>query len=251
MPTLRHEAVDHAKESAAVIKARLRQLIEPIGPVGRPVTVHLDHDVPFGRFEFHIIFLRRLQWRRLGHRPARPLAPGPAPHPTSRPSNTPTHTDTSCPRHDATCTPFLSGHLTTDPCPPASASRFFLPKRQPDASSEEYLTPPTPRHARAVSMRTHSGSRSLMSTSLSPSRERARLRRAQSSRVRGPVQSASTLRVKTSDLGLRTSDFGLRPGEGLFCHLASSALSPRPERKALAAPFKSHLAPCTPDRIGA
>ena len=43
---LRHEAVDDAMERHVVIKALARQLLQPLGMLGRKVGVELDEDQP-------------------------------------------------------------------------------------------------------------------------------------------------------------------------------------------------------------
>ena len=53
---LRHEAVDHAMEDDAVVKALAHQFLDARDMAGREVGTHLDDDVALGGFELQCVF---------------------------------------------------------------------------------------------------------------------------------------------------------------------------------------------------
>ena len=59
-PELDHEAVDGAEEARVVEEAGLDEVVEAVGPVGRPVAVDLDDEVALGRRELGLEDVRRL-----------------------------------------------------------------------------------------------------------------------------------------------------------------------------------------------
>ena len=56
---LDHEAVDRAEEARVVVEADLDEVVEAVGPVGRPVPVDLDDELALGRGEARAVDVGR------------------------------------------------------------------------------------------------------------------------------------------------------------------------------------------------
>ena len=68
---LRHEAVDHAVERHVVVIALARQLLDPLGMLGREVGAQLDDDAALGGVDDDRVRLVEIGGQRLGDRGGR------------------------------------------------------------------------------------------------------------------------------------------------------------------------------------